>query len=207
MRMTQSIRLALASFALAAIALAQPATAQDAAVRVAVANPSKILSMMLETADLKKADAGEVQKLREQEEAKGKEIQAMKEQRDKFSKRGTPDYEKQTSDLIQKSVDARVWAEVQQAHLTRRNKEELRNLYNKIQAAVAQIAQERKLDLVLTDFGGDIPEDLDPITPERLQQIIQQKSVLFAGKNADISDDVIARLNAAYKAGAGASGK
>jgi Skp family chaperone for outer membrane proteins len=205
MKPTHSVRLTLALLAL--FALARPAAAQDAATRIAIANPSKILSQMQETADLKKADAGEVQKLQDQEKAKAQEIQAMKEQRDKFSKKGTPDFDKQTNDLIQKSVDARVWAEVQQSHLTRRNKEELRTLYNKIQTAVAQIAQERKIDLVLTDFGGDIPEDLDPVTPERLQQLIQQKSVLFAGKNADISDDVIARLNAAYKAGAGAPSK
>lgn len=208
------LRLALAAVMVAALGFAvvaaRPAAAQEAgAVHVAVANPSKILSALQETADLKKSEQGELSKLRDQEQAKAKEIQDLREQRDKFSKKGTADYEKQTADLVQKSVDARVWAEVEQAKLTRRNKEQTKSLYEKIQSAVAQVAQERKIDLVLADFGRDLPDDLDDITPDRLQQMIAQRSVLFANKGVDISEDVIARLNAAYKAGAGApsSGK
>ena len=38
-------------------------------------------------------------------------MQDLKGQRDKFTKKGTPDWDKQTADLVQKSVDARVWVD------------------------------------------------------------------------------------------------
>jgi Skp family chaperone for outer membrane proteins len=208
MKLTNPLRAALAVVVVAALGLvaARPAAAQEAGgtARVAVANPAKILSALQETADLKKAEQGEIGKLQEQEQAKAKAIQDLKGQRDKFTKKGTADWDKQTADLVQKSVEARVWAETEQARLTRRNKEQTKALFEKIQGAIAQIAQERKIDLVMTDFGRDLPDDVDDITPDALRQLIAQKSVLFAGKGVDLSDDVIARLNASYKSGAGA---
>lgn len=207
MKLTNPLRVGLAAVLVAVLGLvaARPAAAQDAGTaRVAVANPAKILSALQETADLKKNEQGEISKLQEQEQAKGKAIQDLKGQRDKFTKKGTPDWDKQTGDLVQKSVEARVWAESEQARLTRRNKEQTKALFEKIQAAIAQIAQERKIDLVLTDFGRDLPDDVDDVTPDALRQLISQKTVLFANKGVDLSDDVIARLNAAYKSGAGA---
>jgi Skp family chaperone for outer membrane proteins len=208
MKLSNSLRVALAAVVVAAMGLvtARPATAQEASgtVRVAVANPGKILSALQESADMQKNEQAEISRLKEQEQSKGKAIQDLRGQRDKFTKKGTPDWDKQTADLVQKSVEARVWAETEQARLTRRNKDQIKSLFEKIQAAVQQIAQERKIDLVVTDFGRDMPDDVDDITPDALRQLIAQKSVLYAAKGVDLSDDVIARLNAAYKSGAGA---
>jgi Skp family chaperone for outer membrane proteins len=206
MKLQHTPRYLLVLTALVGFGLSRPAFAEGGT-KIAVANPSKILSSMEETKDLKKAEDAEIQKLDAEKQAKGKELQDMKTKRDTFTRKGTPDYDKQTSELIQKSADLRIWAEVEQAKLTERNKLQMKGLFDKIQAVIAEISQQRNIDLVLTDFGGDIPQDLEDLAPDRLRQLISQKSVLFAAKGVDITDDVIARLNASYKSGAGATSK
>jgi Skp family chaperone for outer membrane proteins len=199
-------RYLLVLLAMVGLGISRPAIA-DGGTKIAVANPSKILALMDETKDLKKAEEGEIQRLDAEKQTKGKELQDMKSKRDNFTRKGTPDYDKQTGELIQKSADLRVWADVQQARLTEKNKQQMKTLFDKIQSAIAEVSQQKNIDLVLTDFGGDIPQDLEDIAPDRLRQIISQKSVLYAAKGVDITDDVIARLNANYKAGAGAPSK
>lgn len=206
MKLQHTPRWSLVLIALLGFGLSRPVFAEGG-VKIAVANPSKILSSMEETKELKKAEDVEIQRLEAEKGARSKELQDMKEKRDKFTAKGTPDYDKQTNELIQKSADMRIWAEVQQAKLTEHNKLQMKALFDKIQAAIAEISQQRNIDLVLTDFGGDIPQDLEDIAPDRLRQLISQKSVLYAAKGIDITDDVIARLNANFKSGTGTTGK
>jgi hypothetical protein len=63
---------------------------------------------------------------------------------------------------------------------------------------VAQIAQERKIDLVIADYAVEIPEDLDSVQPDQLNAMLHQRQVLYAAKGVDITAEVIARLDAAY---------
>lgn len=183
--------------ALALIA-ALPAAAQEGAVRVATANPSKILSQMQETKVRNTALESERQDLATQEQAKVKEIQDMQKQME-FIKKGTAEYKEASGKILQKKIDLETWGKLKQADLTRRHKEGIKELVDKIDAAIAVIAAEKKIDLVIADFGVDFPEDLDTLTPEQLHALIRQKNVLFTGKGVDISADVVTRLDAAYK--------
>jgi Skp family chaperone for outer membrane proteins len=181
-----------------AVSAAAAAAEEAGTVRLATANPSKILSQMQETKDRNTALESERQNLATQEQAKVKEIQDLKKQLE-FIKKGTSEYKKATGDILQKSVELETWGKLKQADLTRRHKEGIKELVDKIDAAIAVIAAEKKIDLVIADFGVDFPEDLDTLTPEQLHALIRQKNVLFAAKGVDISADVVTRLDAAYK--------
>ena len=186
---------------LAGLVLTSPARAQDAATRIAVANPSRIFQQMQETQDKNKTMEAERVTLNAEEQ---KRVQEIKDLRDpngplKFLKKGTPEHDKKMNEIVQKTVELQAWGEVKKAELGRRHKEEIKAIFIKIQATIAQIAQEKKIDLVLTDFGAELPEDLDQVTPEQLHGMIAQKNVLFAAKGVDISTEVTARLDAAYK--------
>ena len=172
--------------------------AQDVAVRVAVANPSRILQQMQETQDKNKALKDEQAKLTAEGQKKVEDMKALQEKL-KFSAKGSKDYNEMTSKLLQMRVELQAWDEVKKAELTRQHKEEIKALFEKIEATITTIAQEKKIDLVVTDFGADIPEDLDPISPEDLHRLINSKNVLFTAKGVDISAEVTARLDAAYK--------
>src|SRR5438309_9532255 len=111
MKLLNSWRVALPGLTLAVAALAPTAFAQDGATHVAVANPSRIMANMQETKDRNATDLTERQNLDAQEKAKVKEIDDLKNQREKFSKKGTPDYEKQSNDILQKTVELQTWVE------------------------------------------------------------------------------------------------
>ena len=192
-------QLMLPALFIAAVASARPAAAQDAATRIATANPSRILQQMQETQEKNKAMQAEQVTLNNEEKKRVDEIKDLGEQRDKFSKKGTPEYLEKSNQILQKRVDLQVWGELKKAELTRRHKEDIKALFGKIQQAIGQVAQEKKIDLVITDFGAEIPDDDDPLTPDQLHALIAQKNVLYTNKGVDISAEVTARLDAAYK--------
>lgn len=195
------LRIALASLliaATAAIAPARQAAAQDS--KVGVANLSRIIQSMQEAQDKNKTKADELRRLDEEQKAKAQAIENLKKDRENF-KKGSPEYAERNQQILQKSVELQSWNELQKLDLTRRQKDEIKSFYDKINAAIQQVATDKKLDLVIADFSVEIPPDLDTVNPEQLQQIIRQKQVLYTAKGVDISDEVINRLNAQYKGG------
>jgi Skp family chaperone for outer membrane proteins len=179
-----------------AFAPARQAAAQDS--KIGVANLSRIIQSMQEAQDRNKAKGDEVRRLDEEQKAKAMALDNLKKERENF-KKDSPEYKERSEQLLQKSIEFQAWNDLKKVDLTRRQKDEVKSFYDKINAAIQQIATEKKLDVVLADFSVDIP-DLDQINPEQLQTIIRQKQVLFTAKGVDISDDVINRLNAQYKA-------
>ena len=185
----------------ASLAFTLPSLAEDAPpTRIAVASPSRVLHSMQEVIDLRTTEKAELGKLGEQEQTKKKELEDLVERRNKFTKPGTDDYQKQSTEILQKTLEDRNWAEFQQAQLGRDNKQHMQDLFDKIKHTIAKIAEERKIDLVLSDQGTDLtPDELDKLSADQVNQILHGHNVLYNSKTLDITDDVIARLNAAYK--------
>ena len=177
------------------------AAAEDAAgtVRIACANPQRILQQMQETKDRNAAMEGERASLIAQEKAKIEEIQTLRKQRDELLKKGTPDYRAKTEEILKKTTEVQIWAKVKEEEVNRRHKEGIKELFDKINAAIEQIAREKKIDMVIADYSVDLPDDVDSITPEQLHSMIRQKNVLFVNKGVDISSEVVTRLDAGYK--------
>jgi Skp family chaperone for outer membrane proteins len=191
-------RFALPALLLTAFILARPAAAQDT--KVGVANLSRIIQSMQEAQDKNKTKADELRRLDEEQKAKAQALENLKKERENF-KKGSPEYNERSEQLLQKSIEFQSWNELKKVDLGRRQKDEIKAFYDKINAAIQQIATEKKMDLVIADFSVEIPNDLDAVNPDQLQQLIRQKQVLYTAKGVDISDDVINRLNAQYKAG------
>jgi Skp family chaperone for outer membrane proteins len=194
--MTKSVMPALF---VAALAFARPSFAQDAATRIATANPGKILQQMQERQDKQNALKNDEVALNAEGKKKLDEIKELGEQREKFSKKGTPEYTAKSNDILEKQIQLQVWDEVKKQELLRRHNEEFKALFAKIQQMIATVAQEKKIDLVITDFGADFPDDLTGLSADQMRQIIGQKNILYTNKGVDISAEVTARLDAAYK--------
>jgi Skp family chaperone for outer membrane proteins len=175
------------------------AAAEDGPTKIATVNPSKVLAQMQETQEKNKAEAAERQNLETQKKQKVEEIESMTKQRDAYYKKGTSEYKKSTNEILDKTINLQAWMELNKAQLARRHKEEIMALFDKIQSTTAQIAQEKKIDLVVADYGIEFPDDLDSVSPEALHAMIRQKNVIYTGKGIDISAEVTARLDAQYK--------
>ena len=175
------------------------ARAEGGATRIATANPSRIFKDMQETKDRQKANTGERVALQHEADGKADDIQKMVKDRDALYRKGQPDYNSKTQEILKKRVEFQVWQELKKTEMTRRGKDDTKAVFIKIQEAISEIAAERKIDLVVTDSNIDFPDDLDAITPEQLQQLLERRNVLYAAKGVDISAEVTARLDAAYK--------
>ena len=189
--------LILASLVVGLLSGARSAGAEESP-KVATVNPQKVFDTMQETQEKKKAQNTEVKDLQAQEDQQLNEIKEMQKQRDATMRKGAPEYTSRTNEIMDKTIKLRVWHEVKNQELGRRHKEEVKALFDKIQATVAQIAQERKIDLVVADYAIEIPDDLDAVQPDQLNALLRQRQVLFAAKGVDITAEVIARLDAAY---------
>jgi Skp family chaperone for outer membrane proteins len=76
----------------------------------------------------------------------------------------------------------------------------MKTLFDKIQTAVAKIAEQKGLDLVLAEAHPQLPDDLDQINVDQLRAVINSRNILYSNSKVDISDEVIALLDAEYKA-------
>ncbi len=203
MKRSSGLHSICAALLVAGLGFAWSADAEDGAARVATANPSRILSAMKKTIDKNASEQQERVALDAESKQKVAEIKDMEKARDesKAFPKGSKEYREATNKILEKTIQLQAWGELKKAELARRHKEEIKALFDEITAAIAQVAQDKKIDLVIADTSAEIPADLDSVTPEQLHGLIRQKNILYANpKGVDISDEVIIRLDAAYKA-------
>jgi Skp family chaperone for outer membrane proteins len=67
-----------------------------------------------------------------------------------------------------------------------------------VTAGVAEIAAEKHIDLVIAEIKPEIPENLDQVNPDQLRALMTQRNVLFVASQLDITQDVIAAMDAKY---------
>ena len=78
----------------------------------------------------------------------------------------------------------------------------IKQLYDKISAAVGDVARAKNLSVVVATEATPIPQDLDSLTVAGLRGILNAQHLIYAKNPAempDISDEVIALLNQEYR--------
>ena len=164
--------------------------------KVAIANTARIFNDMQETKDLKDKLEARRQEVSNEENDRRTKIKAMQDNLHEL-KPDNPQYKKAQQDLDQAMADFDSWGKVVRLQAERDQKQTMVMLFNKIQAAVTQIAKEDQIDIVIADQGPDIG-DTEDLTFDQLRALINQKDVLYTSKRADISDEVLTLLDAQY---------
>ena len=194
-------RRTLVAFALAALAACvvpgPSASAQDGP-RIATINPAKIFGEMQETKDLKQKMASDAKAITDEGQRRGAEVEDAKKRRGLFND-GTEDAEKANKEYMEKMISAQAWQQMIKAQVERDNKRQMKSLFEKIEKATQQVAQAKKIDLVIVEQKVEMPADLDQINVEQLRAVINQRSVLYSSGRFDISNEVLAALDAQYK--------
>ena len=111
-------------------------------------------------------------------------------------KAGSPEYEKRFSELQRLTFDREVWKKFESAVLLREHHRYTRMLYDDMRNTVAQIAKEQGIQVVLF-IEHRIPETQN--SPE-LGQVMESRKVIYADPSADITEQVLKRMNDDYKA-------
>jgi Skp family chaperone for outer membrane proteins len=173
-----------------------PTLAQNAP-KIAVANPSTILMNLQETKDMQARLDQEKKTLGNIELDKRAKIKDLTSARDAL-KPDAPQYAEKNKELQAAQVDLEVWGRIMQADGQRTFKQQLKQLYDKVTAGVAEIAAEKHIDLVIAEIKPEIPENLDQVNPDQLRALMTQRNVLFVASQLDITQDVIAAMDAKY---------
>ena len=206
----------LCAAGVAAVVLAAPAPQGGAgqaapglearAPRIAVVNPSRIFNEMKETKSLNDKMNGEMAKFEATRRQKVEAIDQLKKSRNDM-RPDHPQYEELNNQLVAASADAEVWMKTQAIVNDQRQKRQTKIIFEKVQAAVGEVARQRGIDLVIADTKDVLPDgpELEKADIRAVKAAIYQKDVLFASDRLDISSDVLANLDAKFQAGAGAA--
>lgn len=179
-------------------AAAVPAGAQDRPLKIAIANPARVFSDIQETKDLR----GKMENLRKglaaEDQQRKAELNDLQTQRQQL-KPDSPQYAEKNKELLQKAIEYETWGKMQQANMQHEQKLQMKTLFDKIEVAVAEIAKQRQIDIVIAEQKPDFPDDIDAINVDQLRMLINQRNVLYAAPEQDISNEVIALLDARYR--------
>jgi len=199
--MTRIIHAALAVLLLLALAL--PAAGQA---KVATANPARIFNEIQETKDLQAKFNADLGALNEERKQKELQINDTKAARDSL-KPDTAQWAERNKELVRLAVEYKAWQEIVQADLERQQKMQMRAIFDRITETVGQVAASRQIELVIAEVKPELPETLDQMNTNDLRARLISRNVLFSVPQVDISNDVIAAMDAKYKGGgAGTAG-
>ena len=178
----------------------EPAQGQAAAAqgvpKIATASTARIFMGMKEKTDVRAKIEQHVKQLRDEEQSRRQKVQDLQQQLD-LLKADSPQYEEANKAFTAAAIEFKNWGEVSQANSARNEKQQTKMLFDKITAAIAEIAKERGIDFVIAEQP---PFAVDRMSPAELQQAMVQRQILYANASVDLTQDVIARLDQQYNA-------
>jgi Skp family chaperone for outer membrane proteins len=185
------------------LALSLPAMAQ----KIATANPARIFNEIQETKDLQSKFNADLTALSDQKKQKELQLRDTQAARDSL-KPDTAQWAERNKELMRLAVEYEVWQKVVQADLERQQKMQMKAIFDRITESVGQVAASRQVDLVIAEVRPELPDNLDQVNTNDLRARLISRNVLFSVPQVDISNDVIAAMDAKYKGGgtAGATG-
>jgi Skp family chaperone for outer membrane proteins len=169
--------------------------------KVAVVNTARIFNDMLERKDLQAKMEAEIKLLDGVAKEKQDKIIALRTTRDAL-KSDSAQFKEKNAELLKTGIEFEAWSKISQASLQRDQKQQMKMLFDKIEAAVGEVAKQKGVDLVFNDRRQEIPEDLDRVSGDQLKELINTRTVLYSSPTADISNDVLALLDAKYRGAA-----
>ena len=148
--LTKVSRTALIAAAMLLLGTCGLTLAQEGADRVAVCNPSIVFQGMDERKAIEDRMKGDVEKFKIEAARRRAEVEEIGKQRNEL-KPGSAQYNEKNKVLMQKAIEFRAWVQVNEAEIMRAEMENTRYLYDKIAEACKEIAESRKIDLVLAE--------------------------------------------------------
>ena len=107
--------------------------------------------------------------------------------------------------LLQAAIEFETWGKLTQNDVQRNQKQQMRQLFDKITAAAGEVAEQKGYDVVIADQRPELG-NIDQLNVNQLRDLINQRNVLYANPSIDITNDVIAALDAQHKAAGGGTG-
>jgi Skp family chaperone for outer membrane proteins len=170
---------------------AQTKAGQSANSKIGVVNVRKVFRSCKRNAKYREQAIAEQSKIKAEEEKLSKEVEAQ-EAGLKALKPGSTDYMTQYKELLQKraGLEAQVRFNGQQRIV--KDQRWTEQLYQEILKMAGELAQQKGLELVL-----DVDEPEFPVaSADELMMTLSTNKVLYSGGCADLTDEIVTRLDA-----------
>ncbi len=168
-----------------------------ATTRVAVVNIAVVSERYLKTADLEAKFEQDRVRYNERMTGLKQQVERTARSLQEEVKPGTQAFADRQKQLVMLEAEAKWITEAEGRKIEQGLAASLRTIYNDIQSVIGQIAEEQGIDMVLA--ADRLPNEPPSGTAQARQQIILQK-VLYWHPRTELTDEVVSRLNAAYKA-------
>lgn len=168
--------------------------------KIATVNPAEVFDQIKEKKDAQADLDAKINKLKDEDSFKQKELQQMKKELDGL-KPDSPLYKKMSEDLLRKAIDYDAWQKIQQANAQRSQKELMVNLYTKISHAVSDEAKKKGYDLVIAKQGAELPDKVIDLDPQQIRAILSQRIIIYDAGTTDLTQTVIVEMDKAYLRG------
>lgn len=166
---------------------------------VALVDVERALNSLNELADLNEALAARVKDRQNDLDALKQRIEALQAD---LAELPTNAFEKRRelrAQIFELSETAKARTNAYQSLINIEKGEIIKPLYEKLITGIGQVAGKEGYDLVLFDNRKlEVPLEVQAV----INEVIQQKSVLYANDSLDITDQVITYMNNTYRAGA-----
>ncbi len=164
-------------------------------IRVAVCDLPEVFTNALRMEDNKawlRTHADKMQRIKTEQEREIEKLQAMFEE----IAPDTPEYEAHSLKVLQAQNDLQARMQYESAVAQRERFRQTKTAYDEILETVRQVARSEGFDLVLAREG----EKIDAQNARDLVAMIAGRKVIYHNNKVDITEKVLTKLNADYKA-------
>lgn len=192
---------------MAMLAFSIPVHAQSAQpAKIAVADTGMIFRQMQETKDLTVQFNNQTRSLKATAQQRQTDIENLRNTRDQF-KADSSQWTDANEKLLKAAVEDQSWLQLSQIDLARKQKLRTKQVFDKIQAECAAVAKQMGYDIVIAKQMPELMNSLeDPkVSVNEFLSQMAQYNVLYAAPSVDITDKVIAALDANYRSSGAAA--
>ena len=171
--------------------------------KVAVVNVGAVSEKYAKTADLEAQFDAVRRKLNQERDSMKEKIEKANRSLQEELKPGTDEFRARRKQVALMEAELQWFVESEGQKVEKGLADSLRSIFDDIHAAVREVAQEKGVEIVLA--SDQLPAET-PDSPTQVRQHILLQKVLFWTPGVDLTEDVITKLNARYKAAAPAVG-
>lgn len=167
------------------------------ATRAAVVDVGTVSERYLKTSTLEAQFERRRVRLNEERKALEDKIERASRSLREELKPGTREFSERRKQLALLEAERQWFLESEGQRIEQELARSLREIYNDIRDVVREVAEERRIEVVLS--VAELPEEPPTTTAQARQQIVLQK-VLYWHPTMDLTDEVVARLNSRLRA-------
>jgi Skp family chaperone for outer membrane proteins len=164
--------------------------------RVATLDVIKVFNEFQMQKDLIEEIKAEQGKLQAEEQRRRQDIDNLTAQLSALDPKD-PTHKNRAADLLARQVDYKNWVDLKQAAMNREIGLWSAELYRRIVAAAEAVGQAGGYDVVFYRDEFEVPANLDP---QAIQNQIRGRKILYSNSAVDLTQAVLDKLNADYRA-------